>query len=148
MAHGLACLFLFGFSEVKSATWITRNVLEPPSACGIERTLGRHANIPYPAYIRHSENTSWVLLVLARSFIWGFSWVLRMLGASFLFPLLVLLLLSLCKNSWGAQRLSLCLPLAQGVTPGSWDRVPHRAPCMESASPSACVCASLRVSHE
>ena len=35
------------------------------------------------------------------------------------------------------------LPLAQGVIPGSWDRVPHRAPCVEPASPSACVSASL-----
>ena len=38
------------------------------------------------------------------------------------------------------------LPLAQVVVPGSWDRVPHRAPCMEPASPSACVSASLSVS--
>ena len=30
-----------------------------------------------------------------------------------------------------------------GVTPGSWDRVPYRAPCMEPASPSAWVSASL-----
>ena len=35
------------------------------------------------------------------------------------------------------------LPLAQDVTLGSWDRVPHRAPCMEPASPSASVSASL-----
>ena len=35
------------------------------------------------------------------------------------------------------------LPLAQGVIPGSWDRVPHRAPCVGSASPSAYVSASL-----
>ena len=35
------------------------------------------------------------------------------------------------------------LPLAQGVTPGSWDRVLRRAPYMEPASPSACVSASL-----
>ena len=27
------------------------------------------------------------------------------------------------------------LPSAQGVIPGSWDRVPHQAPCMEPASP-------------
>ena len=40
------------------------------------------------------------------------------------------------------------LPSAQGVIPGSWDRVPHRAPCKEPASPSACVSASLCVSHE
>ena len=36
-----------------------------------------------------------------------------------------------------------CLPLAQGVILGSWDRVPHRASCMEPASPSAYVSASL-----
>ena len=35
---------------------------------------------------------------------------------------------------------------AQGVTPGSWDRIPPRAPCMEPASPSACVSASLSLS--
>ena len=42
------------------------------------------------------------------------------------------------------------LPLAQGVIPESQDRVPHRARCMEPASLSACVCASLSlcVSHE
>ena len=37
-------------------------------------------------------------------------------------------------------------PSAQGVIPGSWDRVPHWVPCREPASPSACVSAS--VSHE
>ena len=41
-----------------------------------------------------------------------------------------------------------CLPLAQGMLPRSWDRVLHRAPCMEPASPSTCVSASLSVSHE
>ena len=30
-----------------------------------------------------------------------------------------------------------CLPLAQVVIPGSWDQVPHQAPCIEPASPSA-----------
>ena len=35
------------------------------------------------------------------------------------------------------------LPSAQGMTPGSWDRVPHRAPHRETASPSLCVSASL-----
>ena len=39
------------------------------------------------------------------------------------------------------------LPLAQVVTPGSWDRVPLRAPRREPASPSACVSASLPVSR-
>ena len=41
-----------------------------------------------------------------------------------------------------------CLPSAQGMIPGSWDRVPHRAPQREPASPSACVSAFLCVSHE
>ena len=40
------------------------------------------------------------------------------------------------------------LPSAQGVIQESVDRVPHRAPCMEPASPSACVSASLGVSHK
>ena len=39
-----------------------------------------------------------------------------------------------------------CLPLAQGVILESRDRVPHWAPCMEPASPSACVSASLPLS--
>ena len=39
-----------------------------------------------------------------------------------------------------------CLPLAQGMIPGSWDRVLHRTPCGELASPSACVFASVSVS--
>ena len=44
----------------------------------------------------------------------------------------------------------LVLPSAQGVILETRDRVPHRAPCMEPASPSACVSASLSlyVSHE
>ena len=41
-----------------------------------------------------------------------------------------------------------CLPLAQGVTSESWDRGLHQAPCMEPASPFACVSASLSVPHE
>ena len=41
-------------------------------------------------------------------------------------------------------------PSAQGVILESQDRAPHRAPCMEPASPSVCVFASLSlcVSHE
>ena len=35
------------------------------------------------------------------------------------------------------------LPSAQGVIPESWDRVPRWGPCMEPASPSACVSASF-----
>ena len=35
------------------------------------------------------------------------------------------------------------LPSAQVVIPGSWDRILHRAPCMELASPSAYVSSSL-----
>ena len=37
------------------------------------------------------------------------------------------------------------LPLAQVMVPGSQNQVPHRAPCMEPASPSACVYDSLSV---
>ena len=37
-------------------------------------------------------------------------------------------------------------PSAQGLILKSQDRVPRRAPCMEPASPSACVSASLCVS--
>ena len=50
---------------------------------------------------------------------------------------------------WGSSAVEQ-LPLAQGVTPGSWNRVPRRAPCMEPASLAACVSASLPlcVSHE
>ena len=39
-----------------------------------------------------------------------------------------------------------CLPLAQVMIPGSWDRVPQQAPCKEPAPPSAYVSASLFVS--
>ena len=39
-----------------------------------------------------------------------------------------------------------CLPLAQGVILESWDRVSHQAPCMDPASPSACVSAFLSLS--
>ena len=39
-------------------------------------------------------------------------------------------------------------PSAQGVILETGDRVPRWAPCMEPASPSACVSASLCVSHE
>ena len=38
------------------------------------------------------------------------------------------------------------LPLAQVMTPGSWDGVLHRVPRREPASPSAYVTASLSVS--
>ena len=37
------------------------------------------------------------------------------------------------------------LPSAQGLILESWDRVPHQAPYMEPASPSACVSAPLSV---
>ena len=39
-----------------------------------------------------------------------------------------------------------CLPSVQGGIPGFQDQVLHWAPCMEPASPSACVSASLCVS--
>ena len=38
------------------------------------------------------------------------------------------------------------LPSAQGMILESQDRVPYQAPCMEPASPSACVSASLSLS--
>ena len=38
------------------------------------------------------------------------------------------------------------LSSAQGMIPDSQDRVPHRDPCMEPASPSAYVSASICVS--
>ena len=38
------------------------------------------------------------------------------------------------------------LSLAQVIILGSWDRVPHQAPCEEPVSSSACVSASLCVS--
>ena len=37
-------------------------------------------------------------------------------------------------------------PSAQGLILETWDQVPRRAPCMEPASPSACVSASLSLS--
>ena len=37
-------------------------------------------------------------------------------------------------------------PSAQGVILETWDPVPRQAPCMEPASPSACVAPSLCVS--
>ena len=46
-------------------------------------------------------------------------------------------------DTWMAQWLSFCLPLAQVMIPGSWDPVPQQAPRREPASPSAfCVCLS------
>ena len=40
------------------------------------------------------------------------------------------------------------LPLAQGMTPGYWDRVLHWAPHQEPASPSAYVSASLSLMNK
>ena len=40
----------------------------------------------------------------------------------------------------------LALPSAQGLILETQDRVPRWAPCMEPASPSACVSASLSLS--
>ena len=40
------------------------------------------------------------------------------------------------------------LPSALGMILESRDRIPHRATCMEPASPFACVFASLSVSHD
>ena len=41
---------------------------------------------------------------------------------------------------------SLVPPLAQSVILETWDRVPRRTPCVEPASPSACVCLSRSLS--
>ena len=53
-------------------------------------------------------------------------------------------------NVWGLGRLGGSvverLPSAQGVILGFHNRVPHRVPCGEPASPSAYVSASLSVS--
>ena len=38
------------------------------------------------------------------------------------------------------------LPLTQGVILESRDQVPHQAPCMEPASPSACISLPLSLS--
>ena len=48
---------------------------------------------------------------------------------------------------WGQPRWlsGLAPPLAQGVILEARDQVPHQAPCMEAASPSARVSASLSV---
>ena len=42
----------------------------------------------------------------------------------------------------------LALPSAQGVILGTQDQVPHWVPRREPASPSACVFASLCISHK
>ena len=49
------------------------------------------------------------------------------------------------KNPWGSLGGSAVehLPSAQSKILESWDQVPHPAPCMEPAFPSACVSASL-----
>ena len=57
----------------------------------------------------------------------------------------ILTLKSKMKGHLGGSAFQ-CLPWAWGVILESLDRVPHRAPCMEPASPSACVSASLPLS--
>ena len=52
------------------------------------------------------------------------------------------------RGAWVAQWLTVCLPLAQGMTPRSWDRVSHRGPRREPASPSACVSASVSLMNK
>ena len=47
------------------------------------------------------------------------------------------------KEGQPRWRSSLAPPSAQGVILETRDRVPRQAPCMEPASPSACVSASL-----
>ena len=55
----------------------------------------------------------------------------------------ILELVNLGQPGWLS---GLALPSAQGVILETWDRVSHQAPCMEPASPSACVSASLSLS--
>ena len=43
-----------------------------------------------------------------------------------------------CRGQVGGSAVER-LPLAQGVILETWDRVLRRAPCVEPASPSACV---------
>ena len=50
------------------------------------------------------------------------------------------------RGTWVAQWLSIYLPLAQVVIPGSWDPVLHQAPYGKPASPSAYVSVSLCLS--
>ena len=51
------------------------------------------------------------------------------------------------KQQWQPRWLrGLAPPSAQGVILETWDGVPRGAPCMEPASPSACVFASLSLS--
>ena len=59
--------------------------------------------------------------------------------------------MELLENSfWGHLGDSVLkhLPLAQGMILESQDQVPHRASCMEPASPFAYASASLSVFHE
>ena len=52
-------------------------------------------------------------------------------------------------STWAAQVAQwLVPPLAQGLILETQDGVPYQAPCVEPASPSAYVSASLSVSHE
>ena len=41
-----------------------------------------------------------------------------------------------------------CLPSAQGLILETWDWVPRQAPCVEPASPFACVSASLSLMNK
>ena len=62
------------------------------------------------------------------------------LMSKMLLPLLFLYKLKIGQPGWLS---GLAPPSAQGMILESGDRVPHRAPCMESASPTACASASL-----
>ena len=60
-----------------------------------------------------------------------------------------ILIIYLFKNDLSGQPRwcsGLALPAAQGVILETRDRVPRQAPCVELASPSACVSASLSLS--
>ena len=68
------------------------------------------------------------------------------LGVKVLFFFFFVYLKILFRGSLGGSTIE-CLPLAQGIILESWDRVPHWAPCVQLASPSAYVSAfSLCVS--
>ena len=52
------------------------------------------------------------------------------------------LIKGLFRGNWVVEH----LPLVQGVIPGSWDQVPHQAPCKEPTSPSMSLPLSLCLS--
>ena len=80
----------------------------------------------------------WELTYFKTTVSWG-TWV-ALCGACLRFSLSL-------RGSLGGSAVW-CLPLAQGMILESQDPVPHRAPCMELASPSASVCVCVCVMNE